>query len=129
MRKRKGYKNSRLRSKRLQRFAKANLTRRVLRDDMFKAKRLTRPIRTYKKIKLINRSINILNKNSNINTVKKPGRLAKIHYTSGKLLDKKIICKDRRDRRRALFRMGRAGSGVSGPAKKWMTNKSRIRCK
>lgn len=42
---------------------------------------------------------------------------------------KKKVCTRRAEKRRALFRIGRAGKGVAGPVVKILTAASKVRCK
>lgn len=41
---------------------------------------------------------------------------------------KERVCKQRSERRRALFHVKQAGKGVAGPIKKRLTEKSKVRC-
>lgn len=127
MRKKRDHRKKRDRKGHLQRFVMSNLTRRVLREDIYERPKITMPLRTYRKIKLLKRDVNRIFKLNKPPEKKKVLRETKFDMKIK--LDKRKVCKERSDRRRALFRMGRAGSGSAGPAKKWMTLKSRIRCK
>lgn len=42
---------------------------------------------------------------------------------------KESVCKERHEKRRALFSIGKAGKGVAGPLKKVIGLKSKVRCK
>lgn len=82
--------------------------------------------------KIISLSESILMARKGGSTMQRPMRL--INNTlqdavrDANILRKEAICRGRKEKRRNLFRIGKAGKGVAGPIKRVINLKSKVRC-
>lgn len=81
--------------------------------------------------KMVDKYMDVIFKNKTVSIpiFKSPYKyeLTKVNNDAN-LFKKRSICKERKEKRRNLFRTGRAGKGVAGPIKKLITAKSNVRC-